>query len=51
MIKDKIVHEVFDDIIHSGEFEEVLQLIVNKKIDPYTACDTIVLGKLKSGDK
>ncbi len=51
MIKDKIVHEVLDDIIHSGEFEEALQLILKREIDPYTACDTIVLKKLKSGNK
>jgi len=49
MIKDKIVYEVLDDIIHSGEFEEALQLIMKRKIDPYTACDNIVLKKLKSG--
>jgi len=51
MIKDKIVHEILDDIIHSGEFEEVLQLILKREIDPYTACDTIVLKKLKSVNK
>ena len=51
MIKNKIVHEVLDDIIHSGEFEEALQLILKREIDPYTACDTIVLKKLKSDNK
>jgi LAO/AO transport system kinase len=51
MIKDKIVHEILDDIIHSGEFEEALQLILKREIDPYTACDTIVLKKLKSVNK
>jgi len=51
MIKDKIVQEVLDDIIHSGEFEEAIQLIVKRKIDPYTACDNIVLKKLKPGNK
>ncbi|NVM25448.1 MAG: methylmalonyl Co-A mutase-associated GTPase MeaB [Desulfobacterales bacterium] len=51
MIKDRIVHEVLEDIIHSGEFEEVLQLIVERKIDPYTACDTIVSTRLRSGSK
>ncbi len=48
MIKDRIVSDVLADIIHSGEFEEALQLIVERKIDPYTACDNIVLKKLKS---
>jgi LAO/AO transport system kinase len=49
MIKDKIVRQVLDDIIHSGEFEEALQLIMKGKVDLYTACDNIVLKELKSG--
>ncbi len=51
MIKDKIIHEILDDILHSREFEETLQLIVERKIDPYTACDNIVLKKLKPDKK
>jgi len=51
MIKDKVVHEVLDDIVHSGEFEEALQLIMKREIDPYTACDNIVLKRLKSDNK
>jgi len=49
MIKDKIIHDVFDEIINSGEFETTLQSIVKGEIDPYTACDTIVSKKLKTG--
>ncbi|MBW2003119.1 MAG: methylmalonyl Co-A mutase-associated GTPase MeaB [Deltaproteobacteria bacterium] len=49
MIKDKIIHDVFDEIINSGEFETTLQSIVMGEIDPYTACDTIVSKKLKIG--
>jgi LAO/AO transport system kinase len=49
MIKDKIVHDVFNEIINSGEFETTLQSIVKGEIDPYTACDAIVLKKLKTG--
>jgi len=49
MIKDKIIHDVFNEIITSGEFETTLQSIVKGEIDPYTACDTIVLNKLKTG--
>jgi len=47
MIKDRIVSDVLADIIHSREFEEALQLIMERKIDPYTACDNIVLKKIK----
>jgi LAO/AO transport system kinase len=51
MIKNKIVREVLDDIIDSAEFEEALQSIMKGKIDPYTACDSIVVKRLKSGNK
>ncbi len=51
MIKDRIVSDVLADIIHSREFEEALQLIMERKIDPYTACDNIVLKKIKKGNK
>ena len=51
MIKDKIIHKILDSVINSGEFEEALQLIVERKIDPYTACDNIVSKKLISGYK
>ena len=49
MIKDKIIHDVFNEIINSGEFETTLQSIVKGEIDPYTACDAIVLKNLKTG--
>ncbi len=48
MIKDKIAKEIFIDITSSGEFEEAIKSIIDKKIDPYTACDKIVSAKLKS---
>ena len=49
MIKDKIIHDIFNEIINSGEFETTLQSIVKGEVDPYTACDAIVLKKLKTG--
>jgi LAO/AO transport system kinase len=51
MIKDQIVHEVLADIVNSGEFEQALQSIMERKLDPYTACDNIVLKALRSGMK
>ena len=48
MIKDRIAKEIFIDITSSGEFEEAIKSIVDKQIDPYTACDKIVSAKLKS---
>ena len=49
MIKDKIIQDVFNEIINSGEFETAIQSIVKREIDPYTACDTIISKKLKKG--
>jgi len=49
MIKDKIIQDVFNEIIDSGEFETTIQSIVKREIDPYTACDTIISKKLKKG--
>ncbi len=51
MIKDRIVRDVLSDLIQSGEFEDAVQLVFQRKLDPYTACDNIVSKKLKPGDK
>ena len=51
MIKDKIVKEILSDIINSGEFEDAIKSIIDKKTDPYSACDNIVSAKLKSNVK
>ncbi len=51
LIRHKILHEVLDDIVGSGEFEEALHLIMEGKMDPYTACDEIVLKRLTRGKR
>ena len=51
MIKDRIVRDVLSDLIQSGEFEDAVQLVLQRKLDPYTACDNIVSKKPKPGDK
>ena len=51
MIKDKVVHDVLPDLVQSGEFEDAVQLVLQKKIDPYTACDNIISKRLKPGNK
>ncbi len=51
MIKVRIIHEVLADLVESGEFETALQLVLDKKIDPYTACDTIISKRLRQGSK
>ncbi len=51
MIRDRITTEVSSDIVQSGEFEDAVQLIVERQIDPYTACDAIISKKLRPGTK
>jgi LAO/AO transport system kinase len=51
MIKDKVVRDILSDLIQSREFEDAVQLVLQRKLDPYTACDNIVSKKLKPGDK
>jgi hypothetical protein len=41
---------VLSDLVESREFENSLQLVMDKKIDPYTACDNIISKKLRSGN-
>ncbi len=47
MIKDKIINEIFAEIIQSDDFKEALRLIVKGKIDPYNACENIISKTLK----
>jgi LAO/AO transport system kinase len=51
MIKDRIINELLADIVSSREFEEALQSIMKRELDPYTACDTILLRRRKPGTK
>ena len=46
MIKNRLIQEVFEELLKSGEFEEAVESIVEGKTDPYTASDNLVLPKL-----
>ena len=46
MVKNRLIQEVFEQLIKSGEFEEAVESIVAGKTDPYTASDNLVLPKL-----
>lgn len=51
MIKDRIITDVLADLVSSGEFEKAIRSIMERRVDPYTACDTILSNRLKSGMK
>ena len=46
MVKNRLIQEVFEQLIKSGEFEDAVESIVEGKTDPYTASDNLVLPKL-----
>jgi LAO/AO transport system kinase len=46
MVKNRLVEEVINKLIATGEFDRTVESIVKGKIDPYSACDDLVLPKL-----
>jgi len=46
MIKARLIEEVLDRLTDSGEFDKAVELIVQGKVDPYTACENLVLPTL-----
>jgi LAO/AO transport system kinase len=47
MIRSRILQEVVDHLRESGEFEKAVDSVMEGKTDPYTACDSLVLPKLR----
>jgi LAO/AO transport system kinase len=46
MLKNRIIEEGFKQLAQTGIFDEAVQSIVDGKMDPYTACDTLILPQL-----
>ena len=46
MVKNRLIQEVLDQLIESGEFENAVESIVEGNMDPYSACDNLVFPKL-----
>jgi LAO/AO transport system kinase len=49
MVKNRLVAEVLDRLTETGEFDRAVESIVHGKVDPYTACDSLVLPTLGLG--
>jgi len=45
MVKDRLIEDVINKLTETGEFDEAVESIVEGKMDPYTACDNLVLPK------
>jgi len=43
MIKARLIEEVLSRLTESGEFDKAVESIVEGKVDPYTACEDLVL--------
>ena len=48
MIKNRLIEEVVGKLTGSGEFDRAVASIVRGEVDPYTACDNLVLPKIAS---
>ena len=46
MVKSRLIEEVLGKITEAGDFENAVEDITQGKIDPYTACDNLVLPKI-----
>lgn len=47
IVKNRLIQEVFKQLTETGEFERAVESILNGETDPYTACDNIILPKLR----
>jgi len=43
IVKARLVEEVIDKLVQTGEFEAAINSIVEGKTDPYTACDNLII--------
>ena len=48
MIKNRLLQEVVDRMVESGEFEGAVNAVMSEEKDPYTACDDLLLPKLRA---
>jgi len=46
MVKARLIEEVLGGLVESGAFDMVVEEIVSGKLDPYTACERIVIPVL-----
>ncbi|HIC85046.1 MAG TPA: methylmalonyl Co-A mutase-associated GTPase MeaB, partial [Desulfobacterales bacterium] len=47
LVKNRLVQEVLSKLTETGEFDRAVDQVVAGKLDPYSACDALVLPQLK----
>lgn len=48
MIKSRLVQEVMERLVETGEFERAVEAVATGKTDPYSACDELLRARLGS---
>ena len=48
MIKIRLIQEVLDRLLETGEFDKAVDAVAAGEKDPYTACDDLLLPKLRA---
>jgi hypothetical protein len=48
LVKNRLLAEVFNRLIDSGEFEKAVESVASGEVDPYTACDDLLLPQIDS---
>ena len=48
MIKNRLYQEVVEHLVKTGDFNEAVDAVVSGGVDPYSACDNLVLPLLKT---
>jgi LAO/AO transport system kinase len=48
MIKNRLIQEVLDRLLETGEFDGAVDAVAAGETDPYTACDDLLLPKLRA---
>jgi LAO/AO transport system kinase len=48
MIKSRLIQEVLDRLLETGEFDGAVDAVAAGEKDPYTACDDLLLPKLRA---
>jgi hypothetical protein len=48
MVRNRLVQEVLEGLLESGEFDKAVDAVVAGEKDPYTACDDLLISTLRA---
>jgi LAO/AO transport system kinase len=46
LVKNRLLEEVFNRLIDSGDFDKAVESVAAGEVDPYTACDDLLLSRI-----